>query len=351
MAWDCAAVFLLPSLDDTPGMHCFSFATICVFTFGFVSSGSVTAFLLEKYKNDKEIVFWLNVANATVSLSVLLTYPLQLFPALELLAPKMSSWFSGMFGSKRGGGADDDVADDDDLSAFEPLPPLPEHGYPSLDDLPPNMEHNYEPDSDDAADDDSWNPTKSEDGDDSDKNDINDNDNDDELSLPRSAVSSIRSIMPQLQMPGDSLQLRAALVTMTYLIAVVVPNVQSLISLAGALAGSSTALLIPPMLELAWIRALEEEYNGAAAGAQVATTNPKKMDRAHRIFLNTAGTSWFVEKIKCYVLFILGVIFMCIGTYASLADIVRIYLGDDEGAAAGSGDAARRELYIALAFT
>jgi hypothetical protein len=298
---------------------------------------------LEKYKDSKDIVFWLNVANATVSLSVLLTYPLQLFPALELLAPKMSTWFSRILGTEKIGA---DVADDDDLSAFEPLPPLPEHGYPSLAELP-NMEHNY----DDGDDADSWNPGKSDDGKD---------DDEDALSLTRSAVSSMRSIMPQMQMPGDSLQLRAALVTMTYLIAVIVPNVQSLISLAGALAGSSTALLIPPMLELAWIRALEEEYEDA----QVTATKPKgspvpkKLDRAHKILARgikaSKGTSWFLEKMKCYILFFLGVIFMCIGTYASLADIVRIYLGaeDDETPASGdAGSASRRELLIAMAFT
>ena len=60
-------------------------------------------------------------------------------------------------------------------------------------------------------------------------------------------------------MPGDSPLLRASLVLLTYLVAVVVPNVQSLISLAGALAGSSTALLIPPALELAYLRHLERD--------------------------------------------------------------------------------------------
>ena len=82
-------------------------------------------------------------------------------------------------------------------------------------------------------------------------------DNEAEEAASASGISSLASMMPKMTLPGDSPQLRALLVLMTYVIAVVVPNVQALISLAGALAGSSTALLIPPLLELAWIEHLE----------------------------------------------------------------------------------------------
>jgi proton-coupled amino acid transporter len=96
---------------------------------------------------------------------------------------------------------------------------------------------------------------------------------------------------------------------LTYVVAVAVPNVQSLISLAGALAGSSTALLIPPALELAWVYQSGARHIGEALEAtsiNTATTNPWKVGR-------------------CYVLLIGGFIFMVIGTVASIADIFEAY--------------------------
>jgi solute carrier family 36 (proton-coupled amino acid transporter) len=85
-------------------------------------------------------------------------------------------------------------------------------------------------------------------------------------------------------------------------VAVAIPNVQSLISLAGALAGSSTALLIPPALELAGLR-LEQQQPGAVP---------------------TGGNhQWAVHR--CYLLLMGGFIFMLIGTIASIADILHAY--------------------------
>ena len=83
-------------------------------------------------------------------------------------------------------------------------------------------------------------------------------DTDDAASVVSSILDFPNQIMPTMILPGDSPQLRATLVVTTYTIAVIVPNVQALISLAGALAGSSCALIIPPILELAWLRHLSE---------------------------------------------------------------------------------------------
>lgn len=251
-------------------------AAVCVEAFGNVTNGSVTAFLVETYSDDPKLTWFLMIANTAVSLSVLLTYPLQLFPALELLGP----WFSRTFKITAAGPIAVDDEDDDDLSAFEPLPPLPEHDVASLDSLP---EHQYEAMelTEDKGEDDAQSFRSS------------------------SAISAVTSVFPVMTMPGDSAQMRAALVLFTYLVAVVVPNVQALISLAGALAGSSTALLIPPILEWAFLRHLEE-------GSKL--------------------NSWFLGrywagKLKCLVLLIMGLIFMAIGTYASILDIVKIYRG------------------------
>merc|ERR1711935_340371 len=68
-------------------------AGLCVHAFGEVTNGSVTAFLLEKFKEDASVIWWLMVANTPVSFSVLFTYPLQLFPTLDLLGPKVAAKF------------------------------------------------------------------------------------------------------------------------------------------------------------------------------------------------------------------------------------------------------------------
>ena len=257
-------------------------AVSCVLTFGHVTNGSVTAFLVENYRDDTRIMMWLTMANTFVSLSVLLTYPLQLFPALELLGPWIVSkqW-----------PAQDENDVDDLLDGFEPLPPLPEHEaleeY-SVASMPD--EHDYEGLNNEADDDDT----------------------------SKAGMSSVTSFFPELTMPGDSPQLRAGLVVGTYLVAVIVPNVQALISLAGAVAGSSTALLIPPLLELAFLWHLEKEEHDMQGNEAEGVKR--------KVYANPFGPRW-LEKIKCYCLLLLGSVFAGIGTYASIADIVKIYRG------------------------
>lgn len=145
-------------------------------------------------------------------------------------------------------------------------------------------------------------------------------------------------MFPKMIMPGDSVQLRAFLVIMTYLVAVVVPNVQALISLVGALAGSSTALLIPPILELAWIQTLEEHrattsptaVDNESEPAHTGLGSPFAPRRIQKVPFAYCGGKYWASKIKCYLLFGFGVIFAGIGTYASLTDIIRIYeLGEE----------------------
>jgi hypothetical protein len=245
--------------------------------------------LLEFYRHDPSITWWLMLANTAVSISILLTYPLQLFPALELMGPWLSRTFS--FGKK----VPVDVAEESDLVGFEPLPPLPEHDTASLGSIP--SQHDYG-DYDDVK---------------NDENGDSDDGMDDDLS--RTMVSSVTTMFPEMTMPGDSPLLRLVLVMLTYSVAVIIPDVQTLISLAGAVAGSSTALLIPPIMELAWIRHLQRDSSD-----EVRPVDETGWFMAYR---HTDKYLW--EKVKSWFLLVIGLIFMGIGTAASIADIVRIY--------------------------
>lgn len=292
--------FKIPFVAAMASVACIlvSFALVCVLAFGYVDNGSVTAFLIRAYPDDPDVTWWVMVANASVSLSVLLTYPLQLLPALQLLAPPFSNFVAKLYNLSSGVSE----SGEDDLSAFEPLPPLPEHDVPPVEEWD---EHHYNA----QEEDDDQPETQTKDGGESN-------------SVTYSAITSIQSIFPEMTMPGDSPLLRISLVLLTFAIAVAVPNVQALISLAGALAGSSSALLIPPLLELAWIAHLEgvEDSDTTEPQSRWATILPGTEQWG-------LGRLWF-DKLKCYVLFALGFLFFGIGTYASLADIVRIYSSD-----------------------
>lgn len=223
-------------------------ATLCTRAFGDVTSGSITAFLLGKFKDDETIMLFLMLANTFVSLSVLFTYPIQLFPTLELIGPNVQKL-------------------------------LRDHDKPAEDTLTENTEE-----TDDGG------------------------------------------------IPGDSYFVRTGLVIVTYTIAMIVPNVQVLISLAGAVAGSSNALLIPPVLELALIDHLENKPDETASTKSTPDPQqPATQTSAFRHVLrcNFEGVYW-KQKLESFILFWMGFIFMLIGSYASLADIVKIWLGNDE---------------------
>ena len=295
------------------------FGSFCVYAFGNVSNGSITAFLIHHYNDDASLRWWLLMANTFISLSVLLTYPLQLFPAVELIGP----WWSTIFG----GNDDPDISDEKDLTGFDPMPALPEHD-----------EYDHEKDTRHKYGEESG-PERSS-NDDAPVNSLTGLlqhagssmgiDADDTASVISSVMDFPNQLMPKMILPGDSPQLRATLVLLTYTIAVIVPNVQALISLAGALAGSSSALLIPPILELALLDHLSSEGT--------ISRNPSPSRSKTFVAEGMPGSSfepvkryqsfYLIARIKCYILLLAGFVFMLIGTYDSLADIIAIYSGN-----------------------
>lgn len=282
------------------------FANVCVYAFGSVDNGSITAFLLEKYKDDNHLIVFVMAANIAVSLSVLFTYPLQLFPTIELLGPKISKLVWKLTHRREVHYQSDNNFDEFDLTGFERMPPLPENEEASLSSHDNARISEY-----------NTNTNQINDG----FEECNDDESIDDVRA--SLISNITEALSE-QIAGDSLPLRMILVFGTYLVAVIIPNVQALISLAGALSGSSTALLVPPILELALIEHLESLND--------ATTSPGPPSRHRPSFLsrlcNISGKKKKFQRrrLKCVFLFWIGIIFLGIGTYASISDIIRIWL-------------------------
>lgn len=281
-------------------------SNICVYAFGSVSNGSITAFLLETYADNYTVTVLVMIANAAVSLSVLLTYPIQLFPVLEILDSDFRSFCAKLWGGKEM--EEDD--DEHDLSGFEPMPPLPEHDIADHDTEFDNFKETLDDGSVREE------PKKEEEGDEAIPQ---------ESDLRSSYMSNITEVI-QWSSRGSNLTLRILLVVLTYTVASVVPNVQALISLAGAIAGSSSALLIPPMLELGLIKHLEVTSKDDDLSS-VATLSAQQPDFMWALLWhNLSGKHW-KKKLKCYILFWLGFMFFLIGAYASFANIVVLLMG------------------------
>ena len=189
-------------------------SSLSVAVFGKVTNGSITAFLLDNVHEHKGLI---QASNAAVSLSVLVTYPLQLYPCLELLQPLLAETHQD----------------------FQTLPEDPTEEYENVRD-----------------------------------------------------TQSTRGSSRCVSLPS---KLRIGLVLMTYVIAVFVPNVQTLIALSGALAGSSTALVLPPVLELAWLRTVTEPVR------------------------------WW-KHCRAWMLLTGGIVFLLIGTVSSVVNMVQLYL-------------------------
>mmetsp|Transcript_8498 Transcript_8498/g.25670 ORF Transcript_8498/g.25670 Transcript_8498/m.25670 type:complete len:340 (-) Transcript_8498:407-1426(-) len=148
---------------------------------------------------------------------------------------------------------------------------------------------------------------------------------------------------------GDSLPMRMTLVLSTYAAAMIVPHLRALIALAGAVTGSMTSLILPPLLAVKFVfdeageeeeddddegrrrhrhcvssapRGMEEEgeMEGADDDDGVRTTGRRRRRRRSRRRKATAAVAaWFVSLIG------VGCAYGILGTFFSVKDIVNIY--------------------------
>eukprot|EP00591_Stephanopyxis_turris_P003225 CAMPEP_0195512308 /NCGR_PEP_ID=MMETSP0794_2-20130614/4307_1 /TAXON_ID=515487 /ORGANISM="Stephanopyxis turris, Strain CCMP 815" /LENGTH=254 /DNA_ID=CAMNT_0040640057 /DNA_START=499 /DNA_END=1260 /DNA_ORIENTATION=- len=172
------------------------FASLSVAIFGNVTNGSFAAFLVDTIGVDSEgNVRWLVIiANIMFTLSLLLTYPLQLFPSSRLLGSlkkrqmhcfcRSSDGASSSFAARFSQSVEDNPRDDEDDSGCY-----------------------------------------------------------------RWCCWCCRSYLT-----GDTPLLRTLLVLITFSTAMVIPNVQELVSISGAVAGSLAALIIPPLIDFRYSR-------------------------------------------------------------------------------------------------
>ena len=236
---------------------------------------------------------------------MLLTYPLQLYPTYEVVGPKArAAWWKYIQRRNHCGEAEDsDLDGERDLTGFDIMPTLPEHGLAIHDD---DFENTDADEDGDASLTNHSGPSNSE--------EIND------------VTSITESLLNPSDIPGDTLWLRTGLVFLTYVVAAAVPNVQALISLSGALAGSSTALLIPPMLELALIDHMDTKLDAATGSPRISRQHTSSQLSFRRLCRCDITGKFWRKKLKCFILFWIGFTFMTIGVYASVSDIVKIWL-------------------------
>lgn len=248
-----------------------------VVVFGPVTSGSLTAFLLEQYAHDDRMKNLLLTINAFVSVSVLFTYPLQLVPALELIEVRKPLC---TFRRKQRTSFSDVIEVEYQEGRFvfteeqeKKQSPKRREGLRS------------------SGEDEEERET-AEDG---------------LMMIKKFSQDSIRSRSDDSEGYGraqddDAVEIRTriCLVLATYLVAVIVPNIEILISLAGAVAGSCLALFMPPLLQIAARKRFNEDRS---------------------------NTSVDKDLYPPYALVAIALVFMFIGTAASLTDIVHIYVG------------------------
>ena len=307
-------------------------ASLCVMAFGPVSSGSITAFLVEQAPGDDDLLNLLYSANTLVSVAVLLTYPLQLFPSYELVGPSVAKYFTAVNTTTSSSSSSVNSHD---------------HVYVAANEEEPTT----------AAAATTTSPTAQTNGELSRQSSMNEEPFVDEPEQDTSHHETM--ILSQQQRDdeefdywhyfgtsyGDTPAVRAGLVIVTYLFAIIIPNVQLLVSLAGAVSGSVTGLLVPPLLQLAHWKQLERQEIRLLRTSTTTTSTERGVregggdgedddNEVEEMNMNSTSNNWGSwdyqrRRLECYILFLMGSVVLIIGTVASMRDIIRVYMGLD----------------------
>ena len=252
------------------------FSSVCVVAFGDVDDGSITAYLLDHQEGLRagNETWWTNaqillLTNVIVSFSLVFTYPLQLFPAIGL-AGQIIANREEYDGSEC---CDEDIEfiSDTENKDDEMVGLTSEEEEKSYDTITIPTDCNIK--------------------------------NSTEYVGYHSDVDMI--------LEGDSVTLRLCMVTATFLVAIIIPHLKSLIALAGAVTGAATSLIIPPMLALKFV------YIEKSKDVSFMThENVKEKNR----------DNLFCMRVCFYIMLIsVGVIYGVLGTISSIGDIISHY--------------------------
>jgi len=254
------------------------FSSLCIVAFGDVDDGSITAFLaadrsklvkvdggdgtFASYCSSLQILL---LTNVIASLSLVFTYPLQLFPAIGLACQIVAAKEKMSVRSSK-------------VNDSQEAVPLTS----AMD-----IDTSY-----DAASD----STISKKGE-----------------VTKEKPTRERNINNSMLIEGDSILLRSSLVITTFVVAAIVPQLQTLIALAGSVAGATTSLILPPLLALQMT--LLDRQSAMRSNTKILPDS-----------MWMCGMGQFFSQTVFYSsLFVVGCIYGTLGTVYSIIDIISQY--------------------------
>jgi len=123
----------------------------------------------------------------------------------------------------------------------------------------------------------------------------------------------------EMTIEGDSLTLRVSLVICTYVVAIIIPHLKTLIALAGSITGSMTSLLIPPLLA---IRFVIGDFLTSAALDGVSVKKMSIFGVGRKLI---ESSKYLKLALFNVVLITIGVVYAVLGTASSIQDIIAVY--------------------------
>jgi hypothetical protein len=190
-----------------------------------VNDGSITAYLInnaDSLQDAKKI----GTVNLLLSVVVLFTYPLQMFPCHSLILRLMKRYTPKEYVM---------IEDEDEEEGEEGFHVSQDDGI----NIGSSSKSSNRTANDNYNDDSNINPFEKEDDDDE------DDDYGEDEEKQRGSITINRE---NEQDPPMIVRFRVMLVMITFLLALIIPNVATLISFSGSITGTAVAILLPPIL-------------------------------------------------------------------------------------------------------